>query len=83
VTAFDVLPEADRFDVHRVRHAPQTLLDFNEAGVLIAADVHVALRLGRFGGDDDLKGTIAFLASAASDYVTGQTIVVDGGQLAS
>jgi gluconate 5-dehydrogenase len=39
--------------------------------------------LGRFGGEDDLKGTVLFLASAASDYVTGTTIVVDGGQMAS
>jgi gluconate 5-dehydrogenase len=38
--------------------------------------------LGRFGGDDDLKGAIAFLASAASDFVTGHVLVVDGGQLA-
>lgn len=38
--------------------------------------------LGRFGNDSDLKGAAVFLASAASDFVTGQVLVVDGGQTA-
>ncbi len=38
--------------------------------------------LGRFGNPEDLKGVIVFLASPAASYVTGQTIVVDGGATA-
>jgi gluconate 5-dehydrogenase len=41
-----------------------------------------SIPLGRFGNDHDLKGAAVFLASAASDYVTGHVLVVDGGQLA-
>jgi gluconate 5-dehydrogenase len=35
--------------------------------------------VGRNGELDDLRGIALFLASRASDYVTGQTIFVDGG----
>lgn len=35
--------------------------------------------LNRFGTDEDLKGAALFLASQASDYITGDVIVVDGG----
>ncbi len=35
--------------------------------------------LKRLGTENDLKGVALFLAAAASDYVTGDVIVVDGG----
>jgi gluconate 5-dehydrogenase len=38
--------------------------------------------LRRFGNEHDLKGAAVFLASDASDYVTGHVLVVDGGQSA-
>ncbi len=34
---------------------------------------------GRFGEPDELAGTAVFLASSASDFVTGQSVPVDGG----
>ncbi len=37
--------------------------------------------MGRWGKPEDLAGTYVYLASAASDYVTGYTIAVDGGWL--
>ena len=39
--------------------------------------------MGRFGRDPDIVGAAVFLASDASRYMTGQSLVIDGGYLAA
>ena len=39
--------------------------------------------MGRFGKTEELIGAAIYLASDAASFVTGQTIIVDGGFLAS
>ena len=49
----------------------------SEAGVAIKRDIP----MGRFGNEGDLDGALLLLASDAGAYITGATIVVDGGQV--
>lgn len=47
-----------------------------------SADILSRIPAGRWGLPSDLAGPVVFLASAASDYVNGYTVAVDGGWLA-
>lgn len=46
------------------------------------ASIMERIPAGRWGRPEDLAGPVVFLASAASDYVNGYTVAVDGGWLA-
>jgi len=49
----DLIAETDSFDARQARVAPGRLREFNTAGVLSAADVHVARRLAALGDEQD------------------------------
>jgi 3-oxoacyl-[acyl-carrier protein] reductase len=49
----------------------------SEAGTAIKREIP----MGRFGEDGDLDGALLLLASDAGRYMTGATVVVDGGQV--
>ena len=45
------------------------------------AEILGRIPMGRWGNADDVKGIAVFLASRASDYLSGAVIPVDGGYL--
>jgi NAD(P)-dependent dehydrogenase (short-subunit alcohol dehydrogenase family) len=48
-----------------------------EAGIAIKREIP----MGRFGNEGDLDGALLLLSSDAGSYITGATLVVDGGQV--
>jgi len=46
-----------------------------------STDILARIPAGRWGEPSDLAGAVVFLASAASDYMNGHTLAVDGGWL--
>ncbi len=57
--------------MNHIRHDEETLRAFN-----------AKIPLGRSGEEDDVKGAAVFLVSDAAQFITGQTLVVDGGWMA-
>jgi gluconate 5-dehydrogenase len=54
----------------------QGVIEKNEARII------AAIPMGRIGRSGELNGAVLFLAAAASSYVTGQILAVDGGATA-
>jgi NAD(P)-dependent dehydrogenase (short-subunit alcohol dehydrogenase family) len=44
------------------------------------ASIKASSPIPRVGEAGELKGVAVFLAADASNYITGQTIIVDGGR---
>jgi len=66
--------------------APTAVLTPSRASLLqgdVLAKIVARIPLGRLATPDDLTGAAVYLASPASDFVTGQTLFVDGGWVAA
>ena len=62
----------------------ETIMEQQPEFLAAVSEGHRATKaLKRDQHPDDLVGTITFLASAESDFITGQTLIVDGGSLNS
>ena len=71
---------SDRYDRRLALGASGVLHDFNEAGVLTAADVHVARRLGELTGERDERALLA--AALATRAVRHGSVCLDLGTVA-
>lgn len=65
----------DRIDAEMVKHDPS--LKPGDAFAKYSSEIS----LGRYEVPSDVANLVSFLASPDSDYITGQTILVDGGMV--
>jgi gluconate 5-dehydrogenase len=70
-----------RYNVHVNAIAPGVFPSKMSKGMIDRAEQYILdhTPLKRMGTDQDLKGVTVLLASAASDFMTGTVIPVDGG----
>jgi meso-butanediol dehydrogenase/(S,S)-butanediol dehydrogenase/diacetyl reductase len=72
VVATELWQQLDReFMQHGLTETPQQAINAFAENILV----------GRPSLPADITGTTAFLASSASDYITGQTVMIDGGMV--
>jgi 3-oxoacyl-[acyl-carrier protein] reductase len=83
ITVNNVLPGSILTDRLRAGSAARAEQAGTHVDDLIRAEVAQLVPLGRVGEPEDLAALVAYLCSTAADYVTGQTIAVDGGLLRS
>ena len=57
----------------------QEVRDTSEKAHKVVDAITRAIPLGRVGAPEDIANAVAFLASPAADYITGQTLSVSGG----
>src|SRR5205814_2305505 len=72
ITVTAIAPAFFRTDLSPLARSPEFDVRFGQRTLL-----------GRVAEPDEIKGLAVFLASAASDYITGQIIAIDGGYTAT
>lgn len=79
ITVNNVAPGS--YDTDRLKHLYER--NAKAAGISIEEakkQIEARVPLGRLGEPEELANMVVFLASQAASYITGQTILVDGGQ---
>jgi 3-oxoacyl-[acyl-carrier protein] reductase len=53
----------------------------NELGDEVRQSLNEKIPLGRIGQVEDIAYAVTFLASDEAEYITGQTLTIDGGMV--